>query len=45
MLNVEHLKKTFGELEILMDIRCMFPTARSLPSSAPAGTGKTTLLR
>ena len=45
MLNVEHLKKTFGELEILKDISMHVSDGEIVTIIGPSGTGKTTLLR
>lgn len=45
MLTIEHLKKSFGEKEILDDISLEVDNGEIVTIIGPSGTGKTTLLR
>ena len=45
MLNVAHIQKSFGDVEVLKDISFTIEKGRSLAIIGSSGSGKTTLLR
>ena len=45
LLEINHLKKKFGELEVLKDISLKVEKGRVLSIIGPSGSGKSTLLR
>ncbi len=45
MINVEHLKKSFGKLEVLKDITEQIGQGEKVVIIGPSGSGKSTLLR
>lgn len=45
MLEVKHLSKKFGDLEVLKDISFSLSQSEILTIIGPSGTGKSTLLR
>lgn len=45
MIRIEHLVKSFGELEVLKDISAEIPTGQVVAIIGASGSGKSTLLR
>ncbi|EIT85829.1 glutamine ABC transporter ATP-binding protein [Fictibacillus macauensis ZFHKF-1] len=45
MISVRHLKKSFGELEVLKDINCEIQEKEVVCVIGPSGSGKSTFLR
>lgn len=45
MIRIEHLVKSFGELEVLKDISAEIPTGQVVATIGASGSGKSTLLR
>ncbi len=45
MIRVEHLKKSYGELEVLRDVNVEIKKGEIISIIGPSGTGKSTLLR
>lgn len=44
MVEVEHLKKSFGELEVLKDISLTVKEGKKLVIIGPSGSGKSTFI-
>ena len=44
-LEMNHIKKAFGDLEVLKDISIKVPKGQVLAIIGPSGSGKSTLLR
>ncbi|MDN5584913.1 MAG: ATP-binding cassette domain-containing protein, partial [Lactobacillus sp.] len=45
MLDIQHLKKTFGENEVLKDISASVEKGQVICIIGPSGSGKSTFLR
>lgn len=45
MIRVEHLKKSFGQLEVLRDVNAIIAKGEVVSIIGPSGTGKSTFLR
>lgn len=45
MIRIEHLKKSFGSLEVLKDVSMEIPKGQVVAILGPSGSGKSTLLR
>ena len=45
MIRVEHLKKNFGQLEVLRDVNANIAKGEAISIIGPSGTGKSTFLR
>lgn len=45
MIRIEHLKKNFGQLEVLRDVNATVRKGEVISIIGPSGTGKSTLLR
>ena len=45
MVEINHIKKTFGKLTVLRDINITIPTGSSISILGPNGSGKTTLIK
>lgn len=45
MINIEHLKKSFGKLDVLKDISLTISPGRATAIVGPNGSGKTTLIK
>lgn len=45
MIKVSHLKKNFGDLEVLKDINLTVKEGEKLVIIGPSGSGKSTLIR
>lgn len=45
MVEVEHLKKSFGDLEVLKDISLTVKEGEKLVIIGPSGSGKSTFIR
>jgi len=45
MIQIEHLQKKFGDLEVLRDVNATIEKGEVISIIGPSGTGKSTLLR
>lgn len=44
-IRLAHVRKSYGEKQVLQDLCCVFPKGRICAVTGPSGAGKTTLLR
>lgn len=45
MINIQHISKSFGKLQVLKDIHCTFDKGKVISILGPNGSGKTTLIK
>lgn len=45
LIRIEHLQKSFGSLDVLVDVNCEIKKGEVISIIGPSGTGKSTLLR